>query len=331
MPTYTFYIYSVSVLSYNGGTNSFDLDASYDHTQDRYRIEVSDDDTVMNVSDGNQVAQVYDMDGNLVDSGLISVPAYGAIDDGAGGTIFLDRVEIDGVHYGYVSSTPLTPGLSYPFQFSNTFEEDHSYYQANSVPCFGPGTSIATARGARPMDDLQVGDLVQTLDHGLQPIRWIGRARVSEVERALNPSLDPVLFVGSGPHISGPPSALWLSGTHLILARSTRAELYFGTPEVLCPAGHVMVSGERWPENLPIDYTHILFDRHEVINANGLWVESLYPGRIALAALPRVLRNQVLRHIAAEGDFPTARHVLTGRETALLFGAGMAGDLTRAA
>ncbi|MFN6977544.1 MAG: Hint domain-containing protein, partial [Gemmobacter sp.] len=43
------------------------------------------------------------------------------------------------------------------------------------IPCFTPGTLIATPRGERPIEDLKAGDKVITRDNGIQEIRWIGR------------------------------------------------------------------------------------------------------------------------------------------------------------
>ncbi|MBL9056263.1 MAG: Hint domain-containing protein, partial [Rhodobacteraceae bacterium] len=40
--------------------------------------------------------------------------------------------------------------------------------------CFLRGTRITTPDGPRAIEDLAEGDLVTTLDHGPQPIRWIG-------------------------------------------------------------------------------------------------------------------------------------------------------------
>ncbi len=47
------------------------------------------------------------------------------------------------------------------------------------VPCFVAGTPIDTASGPRAIETLRPGDLVRTLDHGLQPLRWIGVRRVT--------------------------------------------------------------------------------------------------------------------------------------------------------
>lgn len=42
------------------------------------------------------------------------------------------------------------------------------------ITCFVQGSQIETSQGALDVARLSVGDLVQTMDHGLQPIRWIG-------------------------------------------------------------------------------------------------------------------------------------------------------------
>ena len=54
----------------------------------------------------------------------------------------------------------------YSFEKEAEFQPDH-------VICFTPKTLIATPRGARAVETLDVGDLVMTRDHGMQSIRWI--------------------------------------------------------------------------------------------------------------------------------------------------------------
>src|SRR5690606_23050660 len=59
------------------------------------------------------------------------------------------------------------------------------------IVCFTRGTLIDCADGARPVETLRVGDLVQTLDRGLQPIRWIASRRLG-AELAAQPRLCPI-------------------------------------------------------------------------------------------------------------------------------------------
>jgi len=44
----------------------------------------------------------------------------------------------------------------------------------NVIPCFTPGTVIATPQGERLVEDLRPGDRVITRDNGIQEIAWIG-------------------------------------------------------------------------------------------------------------------------------------------------------------
>jgi len=87
-------------------------------------------------------------------------------------------------------------------------------------PCFVAGTLIRTTNGDRRVEDLAPGDLVETLDHGPQPIRWIGRASVSgKGEHA------PVLFRAGG--VIGNLNDLRVSPQHRIVIRSWQTELYY--------------------------------------------------------------------------------------------------------
>lgn len=293
MPTYTFYIYSVDALSYNGATDSFDLDAGYLSGEDRYRIDVNDDDAVMNDGgDPNQTAIIYDLDDNIVDSGNIFVPAFAAVDDGSGGTIFLDRIEVNGVHYGYVSTQLLTPGTSYALQSSGTFEEDHTYYQANSVPCFGPVTLIETPSGPRQITQLAIGDLVLTRDHGPQPIVWAGAQPVSSLRAVLSEKSRPIQMPAHLWGMGAPSIPLILSHNHRVLLEGPLVDLMTSHPQVFVSAGHLAKPGKP---QFGFVWHHILLPQHEVIRANGIWVESLFSGD-ALADLIAPEHYRAIRH-----------------------------------
>ena len=70
-----------------------------------------------------------------------------------------------------------------------------------------------------------------------------------------------------------------VSPQHRILLRDCRAELMFGEQEVLAPV-KALINGAsiRQKTAETIDYYHLLFDRHEIVFANGVPTESFYPG-----------------------------------------------------
>ncbi len=165
-----------------------------------------------------------------------------------------------------------------------------------SVPCFVGGTLIDTPDGPRVIEDIRVGDLVWTQDHGAQPVRWVGSRRMGEALLTIFPKLRPIR-IGAGTLGAGvPASDLFVSPQHRILVRSKIAERMFGKSEVLIAAKDML----EWPgvalaEDLhDFSYHHLLFDRHELIRANGLLSESLFTGEQALIAVGAEARTEIL-------------------------------------
>ena len=48
-----------------------------------------------------------------------------------------------------------------------------------AVPCFLPGTLVATPAGERMVEDIAAGDMVLTAEGKVVPVKWIGRSVVS--------------------------------------------------------------------------------------------------------------------------------------------------------
>lgn len=182
------------------------------------------------------------------------------------------------------------------------------------IPCFTPSTLIATPEGPRPVEALAPGDMVLTRDNGPQPVRWAGR-------RAVGGRGDhaPVRFA---PGAIGNDRELVVSPQHRVLVEGWRAELLFGADEVLVAARH-LVNGDtihRAPRDRT-DYIHILFDRHEIVTAEGVATESFHPGDYVLAgdAAIRAELTTLFPELAAPGrGWDTARPVLRRAEAALL-------------
>lgn len=199
-----------------------------------------------------------------------------------------------------------------------------AYEDLASPICFTPGTRIAVPGGTVAVEGLQPGDLVLTRDRGPQPLAWVGSVRLSAARLAAEPALRPVTIRADsfGPGL--PAHDLTVSPQHRILVRDARAELLFGTPEVLVAALH-LVDGRRVVQPAPAAgavYHHICFDRHEIVFAEGLEAESLRPGPAALRSVPAAARDELLRlfpELSAPGAaLPAARPLLRRWEAAAL-------------
>jgi hypothetical protein len=160
-------------------------------------------------------------------------------------------------------------------------------FETTGVVCFTKGTLIETPQGKRAIEDLVIGDLVLTADHGAQPLRWIGERRLGPEALRRAPKLCPVRIAQGALGAGLPSGDLLVSRQHRVLVRSRIAERMFGQSEVLVPAHRLVglpgISAESEAEE--VTYFHLLFDQHEILFSNDAETESLYPGPQALASL----------------------------------------------
>lgn len=157
----------------------------------------------------------------------------------------------------------------------------------NYVTCFVRGTEIETKDGAVAVEHLQVGDLLRTVDHGLQPVRWIGRRTV-----AAKGNFAPIRFSKGA---LGNDTPLLVSPQHRMLLSGWRAELYFGQSEVLASAKS-LINGDTIVRETggEVEYFHIMFDQHELVYAAGIETESFHPGQMAWPNLAEAAREEIL-------------------------------------
>lgn len=185
-------------------------------------------------------------------------------------------------------------------------------------PCFAGGTLIETDRGPVPVEALAPGNMVVTRDHGLQPVRWVGRRALTEAELEADQGLRPVRIKADALGTGVPCADLEVSQQHRVLVRSRIAERMFGAQEILVAAKHLCgLDGiSIVPEGEGVLYCHILFDRHEVVLSNGAETESLYVGPMALRSLDRGAADEVLKlfpDLAGTGEVAPARAFVPGR------------------
>jgi len=176
----------------------------------------------------------------------------------------------DGARYFTPSDgSVLSPGTA----TATTFVTTSTQFPVSNLgpPCFTSGTMIETPDGEVRVEDLEIGDLVITKDHGPQPVRWIGTRKV-----AGRGEFAPILFKAGA---IGNTRELRVSPQHRMLLQDWRAELFFGEDEVLCAANKLLNDSTilKAPCDT-VEYIHLMFDAHEVIYAEGAPSESLLVG-----------------------------------------------------
>lgn len=189
-----------------------------------------------------------------------------------------------------ISDPTDTPGTE-TFSYEVTNEQgvtDVGFVQGTLLPCFVAGSRIDTVRGPVPIEEIEVGDLVVTLHHGLQPVRWVGGRRVA--------SMGAMAAVNIPADTLGQHGALRVSPQHRVYLSGWQAQLYCGVDEVLVKAIHLVRAGRLAQDQsgAPVVYHHLLFDQYQIICAEGLWSESYHPGAQTLAGHDAQARAELL-------------------------------------
>ncbi|MCA0927685.1 Hint domain-containing protein [Ruegeria profundi] len=218
------------------------------------------------------------VDGDIRGGGgtdTLNLPAGTVIDDVAFGRISVE----DGVRYSVSSGTFTLP--------SGIVVNYSAFENGAGVPCLVRDTGILTQNEVRPVQSLRIGEMILTLEHGAQPIRWIGRRRFDRAALLDNPRLWPVRILAGALGSGLPRRDLLVSRQHRMLVRSKIAERMFGTTEVLIPAIKLTALPGIFIDDSvqSVEYFHLLFDCHQVIFAEDAPTESLFLGEEALKTL----------------------------------------------
>ena len=135
--------------------------------------------------------------------------------------------------------------------------------------CFLKGTKISTPSGDRLVQELQIGDEVQTLT-GRKTIKWIGYNKFTKEEgRAWQDCVMPIRVARFAIGDHTPHRDLYLSPLHCIFFNESLIPVMYLVNEASI--------AQRMPSDMSaIEYYHIEFDTHEVIYAEGALVESFF-------------------------------------------------------
>lgn len=193
------------------------------------------------------------------------------------------------------------------------------------VPCFTPGSLIATPKGERKVEELSVGDRIITRDNGIQEIRWMGAKPIDGRVLAANDHLKPVLIQKGALGHGLPERDMLVSPNHRVLVNNEKTMLYFEEREVLVAAKHLTgLPGVDVVNAMHTTYIHFMFDRHEVVLSDGAWTESFQPGELSLEGVGNAQRNEIyelfpeLKSSNGIRDYHAARRTLKKHEARLL-------------
>jgi len=179
------------------------------------------------------------------------------------------------------AGTDISPPSGMPLQsFTVTSITSTSYnglYHQNfqTFACFASGTMVRTVDGERAIESLKAGDMVDTLDHGAQPIRWIGHKTVLALD-----AMRPVHIAKGALGQSLPSADLMVSRQHMMMTQTRAGARMFGTPDALVAAHKLTdLAGITVRDDLGfITYWHFMCDQHQIVFANDAPAETLFVG-----------------------------------------------------
>ena len=227
-------------------------------------------------------------------------------------------VEVDGGgHVAEVYGIPLAPMEPQTDYLLVGIDRETAKTRMAQLACvsFTRGTHITLATGEqRPIEDLGVGDRVLTRDDGPQDIRWIGNS----TQRAVG-EFAPIVITAGTLHNT---RDLVVSPDHRLFIYQRSDELGAGRSELLVKARH-LVNGDTIHvlQGGFVDYFQLLFDRHQIIFAEGIAAETLLADRRTHAALPRELAERLLSDGHDDGshnDLEVSRKLLDRPDAAEL-------------
>ncbi len=177
---------------------------------------------------------------------------------------------------------------------------------------------IACEDGEVAIESIRAGDIVNTLSDGPQVVRWVGVS--PPIETALI-SIQPDAL-----HKGAPTKPLLVSPSLRLVIASWQAELLFGSNEVLVAAKGLVngssISISKTPERR-LHY-QVLFDKHEIIRANGAACESFYLSTSNVAALDEKSRFDLkemmpeMEGLSPDHPIDLVRPAISAAEAALL-------------
>jgi len=197
-------------------------------------------------------------------------------------------------------------------------------YLEDICACFARGTLIATASGQVAVEDLQPGDMIKTRDGDKQALRWISSCTLPTAQAGQDDEM-VIRIKSDALGELRPIQDLVVSPRFRLLTNHPSCEALFGSPETLAPAIDLL-DGDTILQVRPaegLEFFNLMFDGHQIVEANGLETESYHPGNFGVAVMSLEMQShlrQIFPHL--NGDLTrfgrTVRPILKGFEAEVL-------------
>ncbi|WP_120501633.1 Hint domain-containing protein [Roseovarius sp. EL26] len=299
---------------------------------DEFVVDVTDDDTTLDGNDTNSAQ--FTVTPALAAAGFTGTSqnfgTFETYSGSVGGTpVTFTLLQFNGAQFMVVTSGPaglnINDTITGTANGSITTPPPTPYTSLPDFTCFTEGSRILTASGQQAIETLKPGEQVLVSDGTLQTVRWIGRRTLSANDLRRHPHLKPIrIKAGTFGH-NMPAIDVLVSPQHRIAITSPDMELLFEETQMLATANSLIDGGDVLQDEQAsaVTYIHILFDQHQLVNVEGFWSESFYPGPCSMDAMALETRNELLeifpiladKHI---GYGPTILPVLKPFEVALI-------------
>ena len=233
-----------------------------------------------------------------------------------------DQYSLDAQTYpGSIGGAPYGIVFSWTGETPQTFDSVSYAYNDNYYPpipvttanapvtstvvsvCLASGCLIATVRGEVPVERLQVGDLVLTASGESRAVRWIG-CRSADCRGPGATALWPVRIAKDAFGADRPNRDLVVSPGHAVCVTG-EMEATVRACDLINGALVAQIEVEA------VTYWHVELDRHDIIFANGLPVESyldegnrsFFSSAAGHARAPGEARAVRCRPLVVEGEF----------------------------
>nr|WP_228028434.1 Hint domain-containing protein [Donghicola mangrovi] len=195
----------------------------------------------------------------------------------------------------HVGATKRRFGAGGPLPELPVYGDEPSFASPFSVPCFTPGTRIATRQGPIAVEDLRTGDLLLTRDNGFCPVLWVGRSHYRLAQSMGGARLQPVMIKAGAFGEGVPQTDLLISPDHQMLLTRRLMPRALPCNELLVPARHLLSqAGVVVAPQREVEFVHVLMERHEILLADGAWTESYRPDSSVVRSLPNDVRVDLL-------------------------------------